>query len=290
MTNELVHGPSMKVIHWPYIRDHLDVIGEHSPDLAGTLEWVLYTDEEEKTIRLTGDDRDRDEGQRHQSCDTVVAIRQAAELLGTLSELQKLARNTLKQQDFGDIEQHREGITSEITAIATGAAGTLTARMIDFSPAALRAEVAQLYKHGPRELIRASLATVFEDARILRDLAREAAGPFQASTEGEAAYIARITRAELENSENSLADAWAYRLALYVVAYPEALPTLVDFTDGSLLYEHPGGAPTRVNLRPSGDEQETAPIHQTANHRAASVGTAQTVNINHYSPTDGKDA
>ncbi|MET8496007.1 hypothetical protein [Streptomyces microflavus] len=280
----------MKVVHWPYIRDHLDLIGEHSPDLAGTLEWVLYTDEEEKTIRLIGDDRDQDEGARHQSCDTVVAIRQAAELLGSLSELKRLARNALKQQEFGEIEQHREGITSEITAIATGAAGTLTARMIDLSPAALRAEVALLYKHGPRELIRASLATLFEDARILRDLAREAAGPFQANTEGEAAYIARMTRAELENSENSLADAWAYRLALYVVAYPDALPTLVAFTNGSLLYKHPGGAPTGIKPRRSGGEHDTARIHQNANHRAASVGTAQTVNINHFSPADETDS
>ncbi|MGW4914148.1 hypothetical protein [Streptomyces sp. NPDC004270] len=59
--------------------------------------------------------------------------------------------------------------------------------MIDGTPAALRAEVAHLYTHGPPELIRASLATVAEDARILRGLAREAAGPFRANTEGEAA-------------------------------------------------------------------------------------------------------
>ncbi|QNA72079.1 hypothetical protein C8250_009325 [Streptomyces sp. So13.3] len=287
MVNEPVSGTDVEIIRWPYIRGRLDVIAEHSPNLAGTLEYALYTDEQEGAIRITGDDRD---GARHQYCDTAVAIREAAKLLEALAELQELARNFRKPPDFGEIEQHREDITSEITAIATSAAGTLTARMIDATPAALRAEVAHLYKHGPRELIRASLATVFEDARILRDLAREAAGPFQASTEGEAAYIARVTQTELENSENSIAGAWAYRLALYVVAYPEALPTLVEFTDGSLLYKHPGGTPTRVILRRVDDERDAVAIHQTANHRSASVGTAQTVNINHYSPSEENDA
>jgi quinol monooxygenase YgiN len=283
VTNEPAGRP-LWVVSWPEIRDHLDVIAEHSPDLAGTLEYALYADEQEGAFRLTEDDRD---GARHQSCDTTTAIRQAARLLSTLSELKQ---TLLKRPDFGEIERYREGITSEITAVATGAAGALTARMIDSTPAALRAEVAHLYKHGPRELIRASLATVFEDARILRDLAREAAGPFQANTEGEAAYIARVSRAELENSENSIADAWAYRLALYLVAYPEARPTVVDFTDGSLLYKHPGGAPSRVAVHRNDDERDAVGIHQTANHRAASVGTAQTVNINHYSRREEQDA
>ncbi|MER5519573.1 hypothetical protein [Streptomyces sp. NPDC002763] len=161
--------------------------------------------------------------------------------------------------------------------------------MIDGTPAALRAEVSHLYTHGPPELIRASLATVAEDARILRGLAREAAGPFLANTEGEAAYIARITQTALENSEYSIADAWSYRLALYVVAYPKALPTLVDFTNGSLLHKHPGGAPTRGTLPRSDGEQGAAAIQQTANHRAASDGTAQTVNINHYSRSEEKN-
>jgi hypothetical protein len=287
VNHEPVYSPYTKVASWPDIQAHLDLIAEHSPNLAGTLEYALGHDEDDGEVRLTGDDRD---DVRHQCADTVLAIRQTAKLLSTLSELQELAHAAPKGPDFGEIEQHREGITSEIAAIATSAAGTLTARMIDAAPAALRAEVAHLYTHGPPELIRASLATVVEDSRILRDLAREAAGPFRANTEGEAAYIARVTRTELENSEYSIADAWSYRLALYVVAYPEALPTLVDFINGSLLFKHPGGAPTRMTLPRSGDEGDAVAIHQTANHRAASVGTAQTVNINHYSRGEEKNA
>ncbi|WP_030413276.1 hypothetical protein [Streptomyces sp. NRRL S-1448] len=215
--------------------------------------------------------------------DILHAARKTAELLTRLTDLEEqLARRTVPVPDLISLERHREEITPDIVAVATGAAGSLTACMVNDSPAVLRATFAHVCSYGTTEVQSALLALLAEDARALRDLAREAAGPFKAASEEEAAYLARISQAELETNEHAVAEAWTYRLALYAVAYPDALPDLVELTHGNLLRHHSAGWSP---IRPQCSDCEDPPASiQSGNDQSTVVGTARTVNINHNYP------
>ncbi|MFC9278648.1 hypothetical protein [Streptomyces collinus] len=222
--------------------------------------------------------------------DILTVAQSTAELRTTLSALQDEAKNKPRSPQPDPLERYRDRITPGIMVVAAGAAATLTARLIDDSPALLRAAVARLYGHGTVELLNNILATVTEDAQFLRSLARQAAGPFEARSEGEAAYLARVTRAELETEEHAIAQAWAYRMALYAAAYPEARPDLEKWCSQISCGEHPAAYPVLRPIRPVSGASES-PLDadggavasaQTSRDRSTLIGgDVQTVNISY---------
>ncbi|MGW5818674.1 hypothetical protein [Streptomyces noursei] len=251
-----LHREREEELSQPYLR----TIAVHVPELANL---IAYASEE--------------------GYDTLHAVRKTAELLTKLTELEEqVARRTVSVPDLISLERYREEISPEVVTVATGAAGSLTACMVNDSPAVLRATFAGVCSHGTTEIQSAMLALLAEDARTLRILARQATGPFAAASEGEAAYLARTGQAELEINEHAVAEAWTYRLALYAVAYPDALPDLVEFTHDKLLHDHPA---SRTPVRPSCSDREVLPASiQSGHDQSAVVGTARTVNINHNYP------